>query len=423
MAGDLYEGQGRRIDPAGGIVSEGAFSAGKLEGEGLERSSDGALLREGTFSGDLLNGPGREYGPGGVLLREGTFEDGLLNGEGTQYVQSGALQYHGEFRRGVWHGQGKLYDISLGALRYEGEFVEGVPVGLGRIYHPGGQLLYEGAVSEGRPRAIAFLGLSLAEVEAAFTEHWLLYCAQDGSAAFVYPYFQLMFWTDGPVRLTSPTRQEAEAERERQELLAALAAPAKAQGEAQPQQPPEAVQSEAPQPVQSAEPQPTQSAEPQPTQSAGPEATQSTALQAAQFASPQAVQAAEQQIDPPAEPFSLDLALAPDTDKRELTIRAVLCYGNTLAGAAQPGADASVSLEKTGWREQFSDFAAGAWAGTPPAVQAGPFVYEFPELSEEAVPAVECLLAQRGGVESSTAYRRDKEGSLWYQSAVRKEEP
>lgn len=358
MAQDLYEGQGRRTDPDGGVVSEGAFSAGKLEGEGLERSSDGALLREGTFSADLLNGPGREYGPGGVLLREGTFEDGLLHGEGTQYVQSGALQYRGEFRRGVWHGQGKLYDISLGALRYEGEFVEGVPVGLGRIYHPGGQLLYEGAVSEGRPRAIAFLGLTLAEVEAAFTEHWLLYYAQDGSAAFVYPYFQLMFWTDGPVRLTSPARQQAGAERERQELLAALAA---------------------------------QTAEPQPS--------------------------------PSAQPLPLDFALAPDIDKKELVIREVLCYGDTLAGAAQPGADESVRLDKTGWRERFSDFAAGAWTGAPPAVQVGPFVYAFPKLSETDAPDVQRLLAQQGGVESATAWREDKDGSLWYQSAVRKEEP
>ncbi len=374
MAQDLYEGQGRRTDPVSGGVSEGAFSGGRLEGEGLERSSDGALLREGTFSGDLLNGPGREYGPDGLLLREGTFEDGLLHGEGTQYVQSGALQYQGEFRRGVFHGQGRLYDISLGTLRYEGEFADGVPVGRGRIYHPGGQMLYEGAVSEGRPQAVAFLGLTLAEVEAAFTEHWLLYYAQDGSAAFVYPEFQLMFWTDGPVRISSSARQKAQEEQERQELLDALTTPVIIGGM---------------EPLPEDEPSET-------------------------FIEPEEVSLSE--------PLPMDFALAPDTDKGELVIQTVLSYGPPLAGTAQPGAEASVRTDAAGWREHFSDFAAGTWAGAPPAVRVGPFVYEFPDFAEVDAPVVECLLAQQGGVESSTVYREGEKGVLWYQSAERGEE-
>jgi len=373
MAGDLYEGQGRRTDPDTGTVSEGQFSGGKLEGEGAEYASGRTLLREGTFSADLLNGAGREY-RGGVLLREGTYENGLLNGEGAEYVRSGALRYQGEFRRGLYHGWGKLYDPSLGALACEGEFVDGEAVGTGRIYHPSGQLLYEGQVSGGQPRADAFLGLSLAEVEAAFTEHWLLYRAQDGSAAFVYPYFQLMFWTDGPVRLDSSTLEAAQAERERQELLSALAASARTQV-------PETGQ-------------PTQEEE-QPASEAEPSVQEEPAL---------------------------DLALAGDTDKSGLIIREALSWGRPLAGAVQPEEDGPSGEEEAGWRERFSDFAAGRWTGVPPAVRTGPCVYEFPELLQADVSPVELRLAERGGVETATAYRADKERSLWYQSAVRKEE-
>ncbi len=382
MAQDLYEGQGRRTDPAAGTVSEGQFSQGKLEGEGEERSRGGTLLREGTFSGDLLNGPGREYSPGGVLLREGSFKRGLLSGEGTEYAQSGALLYQGEFTRGVYNGQGRLYDPALGALVYEGEFADGEPVGIGRIYHPSGQLLYEGTVSEGRPRADAFLGLSLSEVEAAFTEHWLLYYAQDGTAAFVYPYFQLMFWTDGPVRLSSPTLEEAQAERERQELLAALSAPAK--------------------------------------ETAGTEETDGT--EEPDTAEETGAAAEPSPPAPEEEASALDMALSGDTGKSELIIREVLSYGLPLAGAAQPEADAPKGEEEPGWRERFSDFAAGKWNGIPPAVRTGPFVYEFPEAPETDASPVERLLAERGGVETATAYRTGKDASLWYQSAARKEE-
>ncbi len=347
MARDLYEGQGRRTDPENGTVSEGTFSEGQL------------------------NGPGREYGPDGVLLREGMFEDGLLHGAGTEYAQSGALLYEGEFRRGVFHGQGRLYDVSLGALRYEGEFQSGLPEGSGRVFHPGGQQLYDGPVSGGSPRAAAFLGLTLAEVEAAFTEHWLLYYAQDGSAAFVYPEFQLMFWTDGPVRISSPARQKAQEEQERQELLDALTTPVIIGGT---EPLPEDETSEA-------------------------------------FIEPEEV--------PMSEPLPMDFALAPDTDKGGLVIRAVLCYGGSLAGTPQPGAEASARSDEAGWREQFSDFAAGRGEGASQAVRIGPFIYKFPTLSEADYPAVERIPACEGGVESETVYRKGENGAFWYQSAVR----
>lgn len=207
MAANLYEGQGRRIDPAAGIVSEGQFSKGCLEGQGREFYAGGALLREGSFSRDLLEGEGAEYSPEGVLLREGTFSAGLLHGEGRAYTASGRLRYEGQFWRGVYHGQGTVYDTLLNVRSAEGTFVYGTLTGRGTIYHPSGQLLYTGQVYERRPRADAFLGLSLAEVEQAFTTHWTLY-SFEGTTAFVYPYFNLMFLTESPVKLISPSAPE-----------------------------------------------------------------------------------------------------------------------------------------------------------------------------------------------------------------------
>lgn len=207
MAANLYEGWGRRIDSTTGVVSEGQFSRGLLEGQGQEFSSSGALLREGRFSQDLLEGEGAEYSPEGILLREGTFSAGLLHGAGRAYTPDGKLLYEGQFRRGVYHGEGTLYNTQLNVPSAAGTFVYGTLNGRGTIYHPSGQLLYTGQVYEGRPRADAFLGLSLAEVEEAFTTHWTLYSCGE-ITAFVYPYFSLMFLTESPVPLASPSVPE-----------------------------------------------------------------------------------------------------------------------------------------------------------------------------------------------------------------------
>lgn len=210
MANNLYEGQGRRTDPVSGIVSEGEFSKGMLSGEGREYYAGGALLREGLFSRDLLEGEGKEFSQDGTLMREGTFSAGTLHGAGSQYNRDGALVYEGEFRHGRYHGQGRLYNTSYRTLSYEGEFAYGQPIGLGRIYHPSGQLLYEGQVCDSRPRADAFLGLSLEDVEAAFAEHWQLFSCGEVTG-FVYPTFRLIFVTESPVSIVSPSQEEENA--------------------------------------------------------------------------------------------------------------------------------------------------------------------------------------------------------------------
>lgn len=180
MAGNLYEGQGRRIDPDTGEISVGQFSRGVFEGQGQQFDANGVLRREGTFSAGLLHGDGLEYTPGGKLL------------------------YQGQFWRGVYHGQGTLYHTLLGVPCASGTFVYGELKGQGKLYHPSGQVLYEGQVYGKHPRADAFLGLSLAEVEGAFATHWLLYTSEEASA-FVYPYFQLMFITESPLLLGDET--------------------------------------------------------------------------------------------------------------------------------------------------------------------------------------------------------------------------
>lgn len=321
----VREGANAKVYRNGKLVYEGEMARDLYEGQGRRTDPESGTVSEGTFSGGQLNGPGREYGPNGILLREGTFENGLL------------------------HGEGRLFDATLGTL------------------------LYEGPVSGGSPCAAAFLGLSLAEVEAAFSGHWLLCCAPDGSAAFVYPEFQLMFWTDGPVRLHSPAQQKAREEQERQELLDALATP---------------IIITVPEPLPEDE-------------------TSETVI--------------EPEDTPLSEPPPMDFTLAPDTDKKELVIRAVLSYGGPLAGTPQPVSGTPVRPGEAGWREQFSDFAAGRGDGASQAVRTGPFVYEFPALSEADCPDVERIPACEGGVESVTVYREGENGAFWYQSAVRVE--
>jgi len=349
LADGVYEGQGRRIDPETGAVSEGQFSGGLLEGQGREFDAGGALLREGAFSRDLLEGEGREYSADGVLLREGTFSRGLLHGEGREYTAGGALRYEGQFRRGLYHGEGTLYDTLLGVRSVSGTFVSGTLSGQGTIYHPSGQLLYTGQVREDRPRADAFLGLSLAEVEGAFSSHWLLYSCGEVTA-FVYPYFKLMFITESPIDLVSPAQAALETETGPSE------------------EPPDAA--------------------------------------------------------PAQQPVCDDEALSGDTDRKAVVITQVLSYRDPLPGLAQPERDLVSGQHRPGWREWFSDFAAGEPVRGAWVRQSGQFIWRFtPRPGSEDGGCIDEFWAEHAGVETMTARREDKDMSVWYQTAQWRDEP
>lgn len=372
----VYEGEGAKVYSQGVLIYEGAMAANLYEGEGRQYNADGVLIRSGTFSGGLLNGEGREYSADGVLLREGTFRDGLLHGSGTQYTSGGVLEYQGTFDCGIFHGQGALYDTLHQALAYDGTFVRGQATGTGRIYHPSGQLLYEGQVCEGQPGAGAFLGLSLAEVEAAFQEHWVLYSCE-GTTAFVYPDFHLMFVTQIPVDLVSPDEQASQSEQERQALLQAISA------------------------------------------ARNPSPEEPTARQPA-TREPEGADAA---VTGGAAGPTGDVELAQDTVKSDLLISEVLSYGAPLAGVAQPESNAVSGTRKAGWREWFSDYAAGQGVVGAAVVHTGPYVYEFVPLSASPLPDSAYDLAVGRGVESATVHRNRKDQAIWYQSAVRRDEP
>ena len=357
MANNLYEGQGRRTDPISGIVSEGEFSKGMLSGEGREYYADGALLREGQFSRDLLEGEGSEYAQEGTLLREGTFSAGVLHGVGSQYDRDGALVYEGEFRRGRYHGQGRLYNTSYRTLSYEGEFAYGQPLGLGRIYHPSGQLLYEGQVCDSRPRADAFLGLSLENVEAAFTEHWQLFSCGE-MTGFVYPTFRLIFVTESPVSIVS------------------------------------AVQEEEP---ENGLPQTSRDGETAEESAAVPRISRSSAGGGG------------------------DEALSPKTDKKDVIICEVLSYGQLLPGVAQPALDMPSGTRAYGWREWFSDQASNETPEGAVVSKTGQFVYRFTPDARFAAKPVSYYLLADAGVVTTSVLREDKDSSLWYQSARREE--
>lgn len=410
MAGNLYEGQGRRFAPDTGIVSEGQFSKGFLEGEGQEFYPSGALLREGSFSRDLLEGEGAEYGEDQTLLREGTFSAGLLHGEGREYTASGKLRYEGQFWRGIYHGHGELYNTLLGVRSAEGTFVYGRLTGQGTIYHPSGQLLYTGQVCGERPRADAFLGLSLEEVEAAFTAHWLLYSCE-GITAFVYPYFNLMFITESPVPLVSPAQMEEEAQWERQELLDALEQPALEAAETENDVPEDA--------EESGEILDTPAEDESGMDGGGSEkdgAEEITAKMAVTYASAAS-------MEPPPK-LCEDETLSPDADKREIIITQVLSYGQPLPCAAQPESGFISGRHLIGWREWFSDFAAGEAVWDVSVRQSGQFIWRFtPWPLAQAEEYVDELLAEYAGVETMTVGKEDKDMSLWYQAAKWREGP
>lgn len=386
MAQNLYEGPGRRTDPVSGVVSEGTFSRGMLEGDGREYDAAGGLLRQGTFSRDKLEGTGEEYDGQGVLLREGAFSRGLLHGQGKEYTSEGRLWYEGEFQRGVRVGQGKLYDELTGALSYAGVFSLGRATGQGEIYHPSGQLLYQGMVYDGAPRADAFLGLSLADVEESFSEHWLLYT--DGeTTAFVYPYFHLMFVTDVPIKLVSAEPEASDGlDALAQAISEALATPEPATFE--PAYAPDGSDEE-------------------------PEAS-STASQ-----EPEAPSSSESAApDPSAAPT--DLGLDPETAKGDLVIREVLSVGQPLPGTARPQRELPDGSHPYGWREWFSAFAMGAGVKGAQAVQAGTFVWRFTPKSEFALD-VDVYTAEGGGVLVAAVWGEGKEKPLFYESAVRED--
>ena len=410
MAGNLYEGQGRRFAPDTGIVSEGQFSKGFLEGQGQEFYPDGALLREGAFSRDLLEGEGAEYSEEQILLREGIFSAGLLHGDGREYTASGKLRYEGQFWRGIYHGQGALYNTLLGVRSAEGTFVYGRLTGQGTIYHPSGQLLYTGQVCGERPRADAFLGLSLEEVEAAFTTHWLLYSCE-GITAFVYPYFNLMFITESPVPLVSPAQMEEEAQWERQELLDALEQPALEAAETENDVPEDA--------EESGEILDTPAEDESGMDGGGSEkdgAEEITAKMAVTYASAAS-------MEPPPKLYE-DETLSPDTDKREIIITQVLSYGQPLPCAAQPESGFISGRHLIGWREWFSDFAAGEAVWDVSVRQSGQFIWRFtPWPLAQAEEYVDELLAEYAGVETMTVGKEDKDMSLWYQAAKWREGP
>lgn len=369
MSGGLCHGQGRRTNPVSGVVSEGQFVRGALEGQGREYSAGGALLREGTFTQDRLDGQGVEYGPKGLPLREGAFSAGLLHGQGTEYTPGGAVRYEGQFRRGEYHGQGTLYDLTGSFPHYQGSFVRGTPMGRGTIFHASGQPLYTGQVHGESPRADAFLGLSLADVEDAFAIHWTLYSC-GGITAFVYPDFQLMFITESPVELASPAEAAQREEQQRQELLDAL--------------------------------------------SAGAGAVSSPQKDAGESAP--APWSRDVPNSPAPEELPADEALSPNTDKAAVIITQALSYGRPLPGLAQPDPAAPSGRHAAGWREWFSTCAMGREPQGARARQTGPLAVRFFPQSGEESGQIDEFWAQDAGLEILSAWQEGKGMSLWYQT-------
>ena len=112
-----------------------------------------------------------------------------------------------------------------------------------------------------------------------------------------------------------------------------------------------------------------------------------------------------------------DKELSSEIDHKDIIITEVLSYGGPLPGTAQPETDTASGRHKLGWREWFSDDAAGEMllgAG-------GPFVYEFTAFEMDEEQQIDYTLATGGGVTTTTVRRESKDLVLWYQSAVRED--
>lgn len=184
----------------GTLLYEGLFENNRYSGEGTRYYPDGKPEYVGSFSDNRYNGEGKLYSSDGTLLYEGGFQDGEYAGAGKAYGAGGRLVYEGRFLRGRYHGEGTSY-FANGAVEYAGEFYEGLFQGNGTLYNEAGRLLYSGPMHEGRLNELAWVGATLAEVEAAFPETPVIYYQEDGSSCFYYREVGLAFTADCGVRV------------------------------------------------------------------------------------------------------------------------------------------------------------------------------------------------------------------------------
>jgi hypothetical protein len=164
FSGGVYAGQGA-LYKNGALAYRGEFVGGAPNGEGISFGLDGEVVYRGGFAGGLYSAEGREYMAGQMVFR-GEFADGLRNGPGTVFLEEG-VTLEAFFEGGEIRGAAKIY--SEGFLVYEGAVSGGRPQGFGALYSPqSGRELYRGELVNGRPSGADMLGVGVADLAPLF---------------------------------------------------------------------------------------------------------------------------------------------------------------------------------------------------------------------------------------------------------------
>ncbi|MDL2232096.1 hypothetical protein LJC63_00760 [Ruminococcaceae bacterium OttesenSCG-928-L11] len=206
LSSGVCKGLGALYNKERTLLYEGEFANNKYNGEGTRYEPSGKVLYQGGFSDNLYHGQGKLH-KDGKLVYDGTFKNGKFDGEGRYYGENGLLQYSGQFSEDRYHGEGTRYH-SDGTKWYKGEFFEGEFQGEGSLYSSNGRLLYTGPMYGGEIDYRAFVGATLQDVEAAFSETPRIYYQEDGNSCFVYEQAGIILTTDCRIKVWKEEKEK-----------------------------------------------------------------------------------------------------------------------------------------------------------------------------------------------------------------------
>jgi len=195
IVGGVCKGNGQLFARDGRLIYDGAFDNNKYHGYGIRYHVGGSVEYEGEFADNVYAGTGMLYNARGTLVYAGGFAAGQFAGGGTLFDESGSLHYEGQFAAGQKHGAGTQFHPG-GALHYRGEFINGAFHGRGSLYDTNGRLFYTGSMHGGSINYRAFIGSSLADVEAAFQDPPIIIYQEDGNTCFFFEQAGVAVTTD-----------------------------------------------------------------------------------------------------------------------------------------------------------------------------------------------------------------------------------
>ena len=146
----LVEGKVKKWGPAGTLVLEATYVAGKLHGTETQYYNTGTKKAEVTFVQDLPDGMATEWYKNGQKKSEGRYRSGLEEGEHIWWYEDGKTDQMVPYIAGKTHGTVKSW-YPNGQLRMESNFEHGRQHGFVRKWHSNGQKTEECEYVSGHP--------------------------------------------------------------------------------------------------------------------------------------------------------------------------------------------------------------------------------------------------------------------------------